>query len=89
MRVGLVRVRGRRFKATRGTNLRETLPARAGLLQAMGLIAANGAQPGLPARRVTRAIELGEQMRLLALLALSAISLEKTCSAAPSRPLSR
>ncbi|HEY8139396.1 MAG TPA: nickel-dependent hydrogenase large subunit [Methylocystis sp.] len=74
----------RRFKATRGTNLRETLPARAGLLQTMGLIA--GKWPHSLAFRpggVTRAIELGEQMRLLALLAAFRDFLEKTLFAAP------
>ena len=74
----------RRFKATRGTNLRETLPARAGLLQTMGLIA--GKWPHSLAFRpggVTRAIDLGEQMRLLALLAAFRDFLEKTLFAAP------
>jgi len=79
----------RRFKATRGTNLRETLPARAGLLQTMGLIAGKwphslAFHPG----GVTRAIDLGEQMRLLALLAAFRAFLEKTLFAAPLEAIS-
>lgn len=73
-----------RFKAMSGMSLREALPARAGLLQTMGLIA--GKWPHSLAFRpggVTRTIDLGEQMRLIALLAEFRGFIEKTLFAAP------
>lgn len=58
-----------RFKATEGTAAREMLPARARLLHIMGLLAGKwphslALQPG----GVTRALDLGGKMRLLAIL---------------------
>lgn len=73
-----------RFKAMSGTSLREALPARAGLLETMGPIA--GKWPHSLAFRpggATRAINLGEQMRLIALLAEFRGFIEKTLFAAP------
>jgi Ni,Fe-hydrogenase I large subunit len=74
----------RRFKAVSGEALRDALPARAGLLQTMGLIA--GKWPHSLAFRpggVTRALDLGEQMRLIALLADFRSFLERRLFAAP------
>lgn len=74
----------RRFKAMSGANLREVLPARAGLLTTMGIIA--GKWPHSLAFRsggVTRAIDLGEQMRLIALLAEFRGFIERALFAAP------
>jgi Ni,Fe-hydrogenase I large subunit len=73
-----------RFKAMSGASLREALPARAGLLETMGLIA--GKWPHSLAFRpggVTRTIGLSEQMRLFALLAKFRDFIEKTLFAAP------
>jgi Ni,Fe-hydrogenase I large subunit len=59
-----------RFKATRGSGARDALPARARLLEIMGIIA--GKWPHSLAFRpggVAHAIDLGEKMRLLAILA--------------------
>lgn len=73
-----------RFKAMSGTSLREALPARAGLLETMGPIA--GKWPHSLAFRpggATRAIDLGEQMRLIARLAEFRGFVEKTLFAAP------
>ncbi len=72
-----------RFKATSGACLREALPARAGLLEAMGLIA--GKWPHSLAFRpggATRAIDLGGKMRLLAILARFRAFLERAVFAA-------
>ncbi|PWB80061.1 MAG: HupV protein [Methylocystaceae bacterium] len=74
----------RRFKAMSGASLREALPARAGLLRTMGLIA--GKWPHSLAFRpggVTRALDLGEQMRLIALLGEFRDFCERTLFAAP------
>jgi uptake hydrogenase large subunit len=73
-----------RFKATTGACLREALPARANLLEAMGLIA--GKWPHSLAFRpggVTRALDLGGKMRLLGVLARFRAFLERTLFAAP------
>ncbi len=73
-----------RFKAMSGASLREALPARAGLLGAMGLIA--GKWPHSLAFRpggVTGALDLGEQMRLIALLGEFRGFVEQTLFAAP------
>jgi Ni,Fe-hydrogenase I large subunit len=74
-----------RFKATVGAALREALPARAGLLEAMGLIA--GKWPHSLAFRpggATRAIDLGGQMRLFAILARFRAFIEQTLFGAPT-----
>ena len=57
-----------RFRATRGTATREALPARARLLEIMGIVAGKwphsiAFQPG----GTTRAIDLGERVRLLSI----------------------
>ncbi|WP_036294194.1 nickel-dependent hydrogenase large subunit [Methylosinus sp. PW1] len=73
-----------RFKAVSGAALREALPARARLLETMGLIA--GKWPHSLAFRaggVTRALALGDEMRLRALLADFRAFLERTLFAAP------
>jgi Ni,Fe-hydrogenase I large subunit len=73
-----------RFKATSGTGLREALAARARLLEVMGLIA--GKWPHSLAFRpggVTRVIDLGEQMRFVALLTEFRTFIEQTIFAAP------
>lgn len=73
-----------RFKAMAGTSLREALPARAGLLETMGLLA--GKWPHSLAFRpggATRAIGLGEQMRLTVLLGEFRRFIEKALFAAP------
>ena len=73
-----------RFKATSGTCLREALPARAGLLEIMGLIA--GKWPHSLAFRpggVAHAIDLGGKMRLLAILARFRGFLERAFFGAP------
>jgi uptake hydrogenase large subunit len=73
-----------RFTAVSGEAAREILPARARLLHVMGLIAGKwphslAIQPG----GVTRALDLGEKMRLLAILSEFRGFLEKTLFAAP------
>jgi len=73
-----------RFTATSGEATREVLPARARLLHVMGLIAGKwphslSIQPG----GVTRALDLGEKMRLLAILAEFRGFLEKALFASP------
>ncbi|HUO54630.1 MAG TPA: nickel-dependent hydrogenase large subunit [Rhodoblastus sp.] len=73
-----------RFKATAGSAAQDMLPARARLLHVMGLIAGKwphslAIQPG----GVTRALDLGEKMRLLAILGDFRAFLEKTLFAAP------
>ena len=73
-----------RFKATKGAALREMLPARAGLLATMGLIA--GKWPHSLAFRpggVARALDLGERMRLFSILAGFRAFLEQRLFAAP------
>ncbi|MBY6241962.1 nickel-dependent hydrogenase large subunit [Methylosinus sp. Sm6] len=73
-----------RFKAVSGAALREALPARARLLETMGLIA--GKWPHSLAFRpggVTRALALGDEMRLVALLAEFRGFIERTLFAAP------
>jgi Ni,Fe-hydrogenase I large subunit len=73
-----------RFKAMSGTGLREALPARARLLEVMGLIA--GKWPHSLAFRpggVSRAVDLGAQMRLTASLADFRAFIEKALFAAP------
>ncbi|HXY59721.1 MAG TPA: nickel-dependent hydrogenase large subunit [Methylocystis sp.] len=73
-----------RFKATSGTCGREALPARAGLLEIMGLIA--GKWPHSLAFRpggVTRALDLGGKVRLLAILARFRAFLEAVLFDAP------
>jgi Ni,Fe-hydrogenase I large subunit len=73
-----------RFKAASGSALREALPARARLLETMGLIA--GKWPHSLAFRsggVTRALALGDEMRLFALLADFRGFLERVLFAAP------
>jgi len=68
-----------RFKATVGTGAREALPARAGLLEIMGIIA--GKWPHSLAFRaggVTHALDLSEKLRLLRILARFRAFLEKT-----------
>lgn len=77
-----------RFKATSGACLREALPARAGLLEIMGLIA--GKWPHSLAFRpggVTRALDLGGKMRLLAVFARFRAFLERILFAAPIEAL--
>lgn len=59
-----------RFKATSGSATRDALPARKSLLESMGLLAGKwphslAFQPG----GVTRAVDMGERVRLLALIA--------------------
>lgn len=73
-----------RFKATSGTAAAEVLPARARLLHVMGLIAGKwphslAIQPG----GVTRALDLGEKMRLIAIWGEFRAFLEKVLFAAP------
>jgi hydrogenase large subunit len=73
-----------RFKALSGAASRDVLPARARLLHVMGLIAGKwphslAFQPG----GVTRAVDLGAKMRLLAILGDFRAFLEKTLFAAP------
>jgi uptake hydrogenase large subunit len=73
-----------RFKATSGRASREVLPARAGLLEIMGIIA--GKWPHSLAFRpggVARAIDLGEKVRLLGILARFRAFLEQTLFGAP------
>jgi len=73
-----------RFKAVAGAALREALPARARLLETMGLIA--GKWPHSLAFRpggVTRALALGDEMRLLALIADFRSFLERALFSAP------
>ncbi|ATQ67054.1 MULTISPECIES: nickel-dependent hydrogenase large subunit [Methylosinus] len=73
-----------RFRAVSGAALREALPARARLLETMGLIA--GKWPHSLAFRpggVTRALALGDEMRLVALLADFRGFIERTLFAAP------
>jgi hydrogenase large subunit len=74
----------RRFAATRGEASRDALPARARLLETMGLIA--GKWPHSLAFRpggVTRALDLGANMRLFALIADFRAFAEKVLFAAP------
>lgn len=73
-----------RFKAVTGAAAQEVLPARARLLHIMGLIAGKwphslAIQPG----GVTRALDLGGKMRLVAILGEFRAFLEKTLFAAP------
>ncbi|MCW2283052.1 hydrogenase large subunit [Rhodoblastus acidophilus] len=73
-----------RFKATEGTAAREMLPARARLLHIMGLLAGKwphslALQPG----GVTRALDLGGKMRLLAILGDFRAFAEKSLFGAP------
>ena len=73
-----------RFKAVSGQAAAAILPARARLLHVMGLIAGKwphslGVQPG----GVTRALELGEKMRLIAILGEFRAFIEKVLFAAP------
>jgi hydrogenase large subunit len=73
-----------RFKAISGAAAQEALPARARLLHVMGLIAGKwphslAIQPG----GVTRALELGEKMRLIAILGEFRAFIEKVLFAAP------
>ena len=73
-----------RFKAVSGTAMQEALPARARLLHVMGLIAGKwphslAIQPG----GVTRALDLGEKMRLIAVLAEFRTFAERVLFAAP------
>jgi hydrogenase large subunit len=73
-----------RFKAVSGAAAREALPARARLLHIMGLIAGKwphslAIQPG----GVTRSLDLGEKMRLLAILGEFRAFLEGALFAAP------
>jgi hydrogenase large subunit len=73
-----------RFKATVGTGAREALPARAGLLEIMGIIA--GKWPHSLAFRaggVAHAPELSEKVRLFAILARFRAFLEKSLFGAP------
>lgn len=68
-----------RFTAMRGRCVAEVLPARARLLDVMGLLAGKwphslAFQPG----GTTRAIDLGERMRLLAIIADFRLFLERT-----------
>jgi hydrogenase large subunit len=73
-----------RFKAVSGAAVREALPARARLLETMGLIA--GKWPHSLAFRpggVTRALALGDEMRLFALLADFRGFIERVLFAAP------
>jgi hydrogenase large subunit len=74
----------RRFAAIKGEASREALPARARLLETMGLIA--GKWPHSLAFRpggVTRALDLGATMRLVALIADFRAFAEKVLFAAP------
>ncbi|MFO1147539.1 MAG: nickel-dependent hydrogenase large subunit [Alsobacter sp.] len=73
-----------RFKAMQGSASRDVLPARARLLNVMGLIAGKwphslAFQPG----GVTRTLDLGERMRLAAIVAEFAGFLEETLFGAP------
>jgi hydrogenase large subunit len=73
-----------RFMAVSGAAAQDVLPARARLLHVMGLIAGKwphslAIQPG----GVTRALDLGEKMRLLGILGDFRAFLEKTLFAAP------
>ena len=73
-----------RFKAVSGAAAQDVLPARARLLHIMGLIAGKwphslAIQPG----GVTRALDLGEKMRLLAILGEFRAFLERVLFAAP------
>ena len=73
-----------RFKAVSGAAAQEVLPARARLLHIMGLIAGKwphslAIQPG----GVTRALDLGGKMRLVAILGEFRAFLEKILFAAP------
>ena len=73
-----------RFKALSGAASRDVLPARARLLHVMGLIAGKwphslAIQPG----GVTRALDLGEKMRLLSILGDFRGFVEKSLFAAP------
>jgi hydrogenase large subunit len=73
-----------RFTAVSGAAAQEALPARARLLHVMGLIAGKwphslAIQPG----GVTRALDLGEKMRLIAILSDFRAFLEKSLFAAP------
>lgn len=73
-----------RFKAMRGTASREVLPARARLLGIMGLLAGKwphslAFQPG----GTTRTLDLGERVRLAALVAEFAAFLEETVFGTP------
>ncbi|MCI4677441.1 nickel-dependent hydrogenase large subunit [Rhodoblastus acidophilus] len=73
-----------RFKALSGAAAAEVLPARARLLHIMGLIAGKwphslAIQPG----GVTRSLELGEKMRLIAILGDFRAFLEKVLFGAP------
>jgi Ni,Fe-hydrogenase I large subunit len=73
-----------RFAAIKGEALREALPARARLLETMGLVA--GKWPHSLAFRpggVTRALDLGATMRLFALIADFRAFAEKVLFAAP------
>ncbi|GGI26125.1 MULTISPECIES: nickel-dependent hydrogenase large subunit [Bradyrhizobium] len=68
-----------RFAATRGSAARDALPARARLLETMGIIAGKwphslAFQPG----GATRAIELGERVRLLSIVTSFRTFLERT-----------
>ncbi|MBI5260627.1 MAG: nickel-dependent hydrogenase large subunit [Bradyrhizobium sp.] len=67
-----------RFTATRGSAAREALPARARLLETMGIIAGKwphsiAFQPG----GTTRAIELGERIRLMSIATAFRVFLER------------
>ena len=73
-----------RFKAIRGSASADVLPARARLLEIMGLLAGKwphslAFQPG----GTTRAVDLGEKMRLIAILAEFRSFLESRLFAAP------
>ena len=73
-----------RFKAVEGAAARDMLPARARLLHVMGLIAGKwphslALQPG----GVTRALDLGGKMRLVAILAEFRVFAEKVLFGAP------
>ncbi len=73
-----------RFKAVSGAAAQDVLPARARLLHVMGLVAGKwphslAIQPG----GVTRALDLGEKMRLIAIFGDFRAFLEKTLFAAP------
>ncbi|MGL9622903.1 nickel-dependent hydrogenase large subunit [Bradyrhizobium sp. U531] len=68
-----------RFAATRGSAARDALPARARLLETMGIIAGKwphslAFQPG----GTTRAIDLGERVRLLSIVTAFRVFLERT-----------
>jgi uptake hydrogenase large subunit len=73
-----------RFKAVEGAAAGDALPARARLMHVMGLIAGKwphslAIQPG----GVTRALDLGEKMRLIAVLGEFRVFAEKTLFGAP------